>query len=73
MSGTPNANPAYWAKLEVRSVIDQKPPMNDSGISLTGLIDVFSRPVRPQQDHWALETGAFHLADLLDRRTGTPE
>jgi hypothetical protein len=28
------------------------------------LIGIFSRPPRPAQDHWSLESGAFRLADL---------
>jgi len=55
-----------WAKLEIRSM-DQKDPASawaDAGISVTTLIELFSRPSRPQQDHWTLETAAFHLSDL---------
>ena len=55
-----------WARLEIRSV-DQKnqpPPVSDSGISIISLVELFSRPPRPQQDRWTLETAAFHLEDL---------
>jgi hypothetical protein len=55
-----------WARLEIRGV-DQKnqsSPVSDSGISLIGLVELFSRPPRPQQDHWALETAAFHIDAL---------
>ena len=55
-----------WARLEIRSV-DQKnllPPVSDSGISIISLVELFSRPPRPQQDRWTLETAAFHLDDL---------
>lgn len=55
-----------WARLEIRSV-DQKtqePPVSDSGISIISLVELFSRPPRPQQDRWTLETSVFHLEDL---------
>jgi hypothetical protein len=56
-----------WARLEVRSVESKDPssfPYSDSGISITTLIGIFSRPPRPAQDHWAFESAAFRLADL---------
>lgn len=54
-----------WARLEIRSM-DSRPesPFEDPGISLTTLIDVFSRPPRSQQDHWSLDSGPFRLAEL---------
>jgi hypothetical protein len=55
-----------WARLEIRSVDQrgQSSPVSDSGISIISLVELFSRPPRPQQDHWTLETVAFH-ADAL--------
>jgi hypothetical protein len=56
-----------WARLEVRSAEPKEPssfPYADPGISITTLIGIFSRPPRPAQDHWALESAAFRLADL---------
>ena len=56
-----------WARLEVRSAEPKEPssfPYADPGISMTTLIGVFSRPPRPAQDHWSLESAAFRLADL---------
>jgi hypothetical protein len=60
----PPAN-QLWARLEVRSV-DQKTPaaVSDAGISIISLVELFSRPPRPQQDHWSLESAAFHLGEL---------
>jgi hypothetical protein len=61
-----SAGQQLWAHLEIRSV-DQKnqlPPVFDSGISIISLVELFSRPPRPQQDRWLLETAAFHLDDL---------
>jgi hypothetical protein len=60
------AGKELWARLEVRSV-EQKdiaPSVSDPVISVTTLIGIFSRPARPQQDHWSLESPPFHLADL---------
>ena len=56
-----------WARLEVRSAEPKEPsssPFADPGISITTLIGIFSRPPRPAQDHWSLESAPFHLADL---------
>ncbi len=54
-----------WVRLEIRA---QDSPEgvsggNDPGISLTSLIDLFSRPARNPQ-HWTLESTAFRLEDL---------
>lgn len=67
---TPGSNlPAgqqLWARLEIRSAEQKEPAtlLPDAGISLTALIEAFSRPTRPEQDHWALESAAFRLAEL---------
>jgi hypothetical protein len=54
-----------WARLEIRSAdARQESSLSDPGISLTTLIDIFSRPARGQQDHWALESPAFRLAEV---------
>jgi len=53
-----------WARLEIRSAETKEPLAADSGINLATLIEIFSRPTRPQQDHWALESAPFQLADL---------
>jgi hypothetical protein len=55
------------ARLEVRSVEPKETssfPYSDPGISITTLIGIFSRPPRPAQDHWAVESVPFRLADL---------
>jgi len=61
------ADRQLWARLEVRSAEPKEPsssPYADPGISITTLIGIFSRPPRPAQDHWSLESSAFHLSDL---------
>ncbi len=54
-----------WAHLEIRGV-DQKNSAlmgPDPGISITTLIELFSRPPRSQQDRWTLESAAFRLPE----------
>ena len=60
------ADKELWARLDVRTVEAKElvPSTADSGISIPALIQLLSRPPRPQQDHWMLESASFHLADL---------
>ena len=59
------ADHPLWAKLEIRSVDPkQDAAPEEPAISLTSLIEVFSRPARAQQEHWSLESSPFRLADL---------
>jgi P pilus assembly chaperone PapD len=60
------ADKELWARLDVRTVEPKElvSATADSGISIPALIQLLSRPPRPQQDHWTLESAAFHLADL---------
>jgi len=60
------ADKELWARLDVRSAEPKEsmPASTDSGISIPALIQAWSRPPRPQQDHWTLESASFHLADL---------
>lgn len=53
-----------WARLEIRSAESKEPLAASSGINLATLIEIFSRPSRPQQDRWSIESAAFQLADL---------
>jgi hypothetical protein len=53
-----------WARLEIRSAESQEPLAATSGINLATLIEIFSRPSRPQQDRWSVESAAFQLPDL---------
>ena len=59
------ADRELWARLEIRSA-DAKPDatLAEPAISLTSLIEVFSRPARAQQQHWSIESAPFRLADL---------
>jgi hypothetical protein len=40
------------------------PDITDAGISLNGLIELFSKPSRATQAHWALEAGPLTLEQL---------
>jgi hypothetical protein len=53
-----------WARLEIRTVESKEPLESSSGINLNTLIEIFSRPSRPQQDRWFAESEPFQLADL---------
>lgn len=58
------AGQQLWARLEIRSVESKEPLAASSGINLATLIEIFSRPSRPEQDHWSLESAPFQLASL---------
>ena len=62
-SGLPAGQP-LWARLEIRSAESKEPLAENSGINLATLIEIFSRPSRPQQDHWSLDSAPFQVADL---------
>jgi hypothetical protein len=58
------AGQQLWAHLEIRTVESREPLPAESGINLAALIEIFSRPSRPQQDRWSLESAPFQLASL---------
>ncbi len=55
-----------WVHLDVRSGEPKAASSvaSDSGISISTLIDVFSRPPRGREEHSSLDSGAFRLAEL---------
>jgi len=67
-----------WARLEIRAQDGKDPGLpfgrgniTDSGISLTSLIEIFSRPAATAQPHWQVETGPITLEELRrGRRRG---
>jgi hypothetical protein len=61
-SGLP-AGQQLWARLEIRSAETKEPLAANSGINLATLIEIFSRPSRPEQDRWSVESAPFQLAD----------
>ena len=64
-----------WARLEIRAEEAKenglpfgRGSITDSGISLTPLIDIFSKPAATTQPHWAVETGPVTLDELRRSR-----
>jgi hypothetical protein len=55
-----------WVRLELRAedARDQAGVVDDSGINLTRLIEVFSNPARATQMRWEAMAGPMRLADL---------
>ncbi len=71
-------NEPLWARLEIRAQDgkDTGSPfgrgnITDSGISLTSLIEILSRPAATTQPHWQVEAGPVTLEELRrGRRRG---
>ena len=64
-----------WARLEIRAGDSKdgglpfgRGNITDSGISLTSLIEIFSRPAAVTQPHYTVETGPVTLDDLRHSR-----
>lgn len=63
-SGFPKDRP-LWARLEVRAEDSNgRDGDNDAPVSLTRLIDIFSRRVQGEQSRWVAEAGPLRLEDL---------
>jgi len=73
LNGVPADQP-LWAHMEIRAEDERESRLfgrdniTDAGISLTSLIERFSRPPRATQQHWTLEAGPKTLEQL--RRGG---
>ena len=57
------------ARLEVRAAEREQPvfgpgSIGEAGISLNGLIEIFSRPPEARQSAWTLESGPVRLGDI---------
>ncbi len=70
-----SANEPLWARLEIRAQDGKEAGLpfgrgniTDSGISLTSLIEIFSRPAKTAQPHWTVETGPVTLDELRRNR-----
>jgi hypothetical protein len=72
-SGLPRDTP-LWVRLDVRAQDrrDKELLTSDDGVSLADLIELFSRPVK-QEDQWRLEAGPLRLRDIQQNmgRSGT--
>ncbi len=68
------ANQQLWATLDIRAEDEKetrlfsRSDISDAGISLNGLVELFSKPSRSTQSHWLLEYGPVTLEQL--RRGG---
>jgi len=77
VTGVSAAEP-LWARLEIRAQDGKEAGLpfgrgniTDSGISLTSLIEILSRPAATTQPHWTIETGPVTLEELRrGRRRG---
>ena len=56
----------FWLQLELRTADpkDLSGVVGDPGISIRGLIEVFSRKPGADQDHWTLQAGPVRLINL---------
>jgi hypothetical protein len=59
-------DPAFWLRLEVRAENpgEDTPLLTDEGVSLSRLVELFSRRARTDQSRWLVEAGPFRLAEL---------
>jgi hypothetical protein len=56
----------FWLRFELRTASEKEVSAvaGDTGISIRGLIEMFSRRVGADQPHWELNAGPFRLGDL---------
>jgi hypothetical protein len=66
----------FWVRLEIRAQDGRESEplfgrgnLSESGISLNGLVEIFSRPAKQDQPHWTIEAGPLTL-DAVRRRGG---
>jgi hypothetical protein len=51
--------------LRTADARELKSVVGEPGISITGLIEIFSRKPGPEEPHWSLEAGPLRLSDLV--------
>ncbi len=68
--GLPENQP-IWVRLDIRGAEPKEGSsvFGESGLSIAGLIELFSRPPRSSEQRWTLETGPIRL-DELKRLSG---
>lgn len=61
----------FWARLEIRAQDGKsanplfgRDNISESGINLTALIELFSRPPASKQDHWSSDAGPLTLEEV---------
>ena len=65
-------NDPFWVRVDIRAEDGKDGPLfgrgvSESGISLTGLIEIFSRPARAEQSHWGPYDAGPYTIDELKR------
>lgn len=60
------ADRPFWVRLDLRAEdsLDQPGVVGEPGISLTRLVEIFSRPAREKQPHWILDAGPLQTREL---------
>ncbi len=66
------ADRPFWVRLDLRAEdsLDQPGVVGEPGISLTRLVEIFSRPAREKQPHWVLDLGPLHASDISRQNAG---
>jgi hypothetical protein len=56
----------FWLRFELRTASEKEisAVAGDTGISIRGLIEMFSRRAGADEEHWALNAGPLRLGDL---------
>lgn len=64
----------FWIRLDLRAEdsLDQPGIVGEPGISLTRMVEIFSRPAREKQPHWVLDVGPLNVSDLKRARDQNP-
>jgi hypothetical protein len=64
-SGLPRDRPV-WIRLDIRAQENKNatPLAEDEGISLSSLIEIFSRTAKQEPNQWRLEAGPVRLDDI---------
>ncbi len=68
-SGAVPQDRPFWLRFEIRAEDprDALDFIGGSGISLTRLVEIFSRPASSAQPRWSLDVGPLNFADLRPR------
>ncbi|PWU07565.1 MAG: hypothetical protein C5B51_09825 [Terriglobia bacterium] len=63
----------FWLRFDLRAADEKElsSVVGDPGISIRGLIEVFSRKAGADQPHWSLAAGPLRLSDLPRTRRGS--
>jgi hypothetical protein len=66
-----DANQPFWVRLEVRAqqarsggTLFGREKLTEAGISLIGLVEIFSRPAQTDQPNWTIDAGPFTMTEV---------